>query len=188
MVMGILISFGIFESIKHVRTNYIKWFLVLFVTLMLYAGFYNRSNKLVSQSNNLKLRSSDSAIVIGKWLKNNFDENIIIWKDDKVFYIPPVFKNVFSKLGFEDIKEKLSEINEVNPDVLIITCKSDPELKSMHTVTQAIENGILVGFELIKKFKYKGALSYDEAGLKIYKEIYIYVNNNNFFEKKAFLG
>lgn len=170
-VVGILISFAIFEIPKQFKFKLIKYPVFLIFSLILCLGFYRRATLLIDRYN-IKLgnNNKETGILIGRWLEKNFDNNSKIWKDSTDFYIPPAFKNVSFKYGRDGINYLLNNMQTIDPDILVITNPYDSSLQDAKKIDEAIKEGLLKSFQLVKSFDYEG--SYAKEG--VYRKVFIY--------------
>lgn len=170
-VMGILISFAIFQIPKQFEVKLIRYPLFLIFVLILCFGFYRRTTLLVNHYNIKRSHNNkETGILIGNWLKKNFDNNCKIWTDSHEFYIPPSFKNVSFMYSYEDINNYLDDIDLMDADILLITNAYDSYLQNAAKVNEAIKEGALKSYQLVKSFDYKG--HYAKEG--VYKKVFVY--------------
>jgi len=158
MVVGALASFGTVEIIKQIK--FCKWLAVLVFSLILFLGFYARMGQIVFSYKIFTNKNNDTGLIIGEWLKDNYDEHSVIWKDVKHFYIPPRFKNVY----YFSRKNRITgaeEINKVNPDILILT--------SLSTVAKINELSIAGTLPKYRQLEYADYSNRQED----YKDIYV---------------
>ncbi len=181
MALSILTSFGIIAIIQQARSTLWKRFLILVFSIILLAGFCVRFGNIAKLYELRKSRASaiDTGILVGDWLKNNFNSNLKIWVDCNEFYIPPKFNNISFMFISDRIERKFDTINKFDPDILVITCAYDPFLKNAQKIDLAIKEGALGKFKLEKVFDYQGPLS----DFGYYKKIFIYTKSGNYFSK-----
>lgn len=180
MTMCILIGYGIVAIAKISPHGPVRSFLIVIVSWLLIAGFYDRSHRItyLYDAKAGKVNAIDTGIVMGEWLKDHYDTNSIIWKDSSNFYIPPEFKKIAFMRHEDDISSYFSQINQLEPDLMVITSRSDKNLTNVRKVEAAIESGALRGFNQVKKFLYTGPLALDNTEFGAYIYIYIYERTN----------
>lgn len=172
MALSILSSFGIIAIIRQAKTNFFRRFLILVFGVVLVLGFYMRFGYLAKlyELKTSMTSMADTGLLIGEWLKNNFNSNVKIWVDSNEFYIPPEFKNVYSIYVTDAIENNFENIKRIGSDILVITSAYDPFLKNAQKVEQAIKEGRFKGFRLEKVFNYEGPLVKEGW----YKTIFVY--------------
>lgn len=163
IAMMVLISFGIVQIIKSDYRKSLKIIFSAVIIILISLSCYDRGKEII-HDRKLKLgKINDTGIYIGNWLKNEFPENIVIWKDSDIFYIPPKFSNVSCPVnGVID----LVAIKKLDPSLLVLTSPLNKK-----QIIGYFNRGGYGRYKEIRKFKYSNVY-FD------YKTIYIYKNTN----------
>ncbi len=174
-LLGVLIAFGINETMKWIRITWLRWLCMGIFSGLLLLGFYFRFQGIFEFWRFKKqCNSGEFGMIIGKWLQDKFPRTATIWKDSQDFYIPSYFDNIDYIKAADNITQKYSDIIKINPDILVITSEFDLELKNAQNIEKAINVGVLRNYKKIKIFKYSGPLELGKTDHGKYKEIVIY--------------
>ncbi|MBP7088554.1 MAG: glycosyltransferase family 39 protein [Candidatus Omnitrophica bacterium] len=174
MISGILTSFGIVEVSRKAKSKFFRLSWIFLSSFLLATGISARIPEIVFNHWALTDKEKDTGLIVGKWLSDNYDSSILIFKDSEEFYIPPKFNNVYFRENNSDINELFKQIAVINPDILVITNENYFYFTNIKMIDKAIKEDILTRFKKIKTFDYFGPLALGRGRYGKYKQIYIY--------------
>lgn len=173
-VIAVLSSFGVVEIVKKIRSAWARYIVIAVLSVLALAGFCERASGVIELRHVMADKNSDTGIVIGRYLEENFGRDTVIWKDSTTYYVPQKFKNVNSMYYDQDISGYFAKIRDLEPDLIIITSEGDSSLANLRKVEKAIEDGRLKGFKKLAGYTYSGPYAIGNSSYGIYKEICIF--------------
>lgn len=148
---GLLISFGVTQSIKESKTRILSLLLLFIFSAFFGLGLYARWGE-ICKARDIKLsKINDTGISVGNWLTERFPSDTKIWRECDAFYIPPKFEQLYFPLKPEIVDP--SEINRIKPDIFVLL--SSPVEKQIINLSLA---GKIPFYERIKHLNYSNKL------------------------------
>jgi len=176
VVSTALVLFGITELIKSSKLKFVKAFTVFLLIFLVGIGLMRRASLIHSLFLIKKQRTvqGDTALSMANWMENTFLQSSVIWTDSKTFYIPNNFNNIYLTDNDLPIENKINQISELYPDLLIITSQYDEMLGNAKKINKAIESKKIPNYRHFASFSYFGPLALGESEYGRFKEVNVY--------------